>query len=103
MKINLGALFQISKVLEYILKCIFLTHGLHCHVDCPLHPLELSVGAGLSEGHPQTVTMCEHHSPGVCNVLQIYPYISADLVKSCVRNEKSELNSPMTLCIQLNY
>ena len=73
MKINLGALFQISKVLEYILKCIFLTHGLHCHVDCPLHPLELSVGAGLSEGHPQTVTMCEHHSPGVCNVLPDIP------------------------------
>lgn len=73
------------------------------HEDCPLHLLELSVGAGLTESHPQTLMMCEHHFPGVCNVLQIYPYISADLAKSCARNEKSEVNSSMTLCIQLNY
>ena len=60
-------------------------------------------GTGLSKGHPETLMMCEYHSPGVCNVLQTYLYISADLVKSCVRTEKLELNSSMTLYIQLNY
>ena len=69
----------------------------------PLASAAAVCGTGLSEGHPQTLVMCEHHSPGVCNVLQIYPSISADLVKSCVRSEKSELNGSMTLYIQPNY
>ena len=69
----------------------------------PLASAGAVCATGLSEGHPQTLMMCEYHSPGVCNVLQIYPYISADLVKSCVRSEKSEFNSSMTLYIQLNY